>query len=211
MQRCRFDPPVERIFPFESTWVLTPFPLNSFGLCTHAFHGTDSKDPDIHVLDEWMPATKTHPACTIHKECDYLNGWIKKWSHTQKSHPKWWAPEIWLGNAEEEMVVLVEVEVIKVLVLYAAAVIIVLVIDVAAVEIVLSSTCGSTGSSISCFLVIQTLQTYFDWFFGLCSNLYGTFICLHGRSCVHVCVCACVYAWMLMVTKYHNVFVFFNI
>ena len=27
------------------------------------------------------PSTKT--------ECDYLNGWIKKRSHTQKSHPKW--------------------------------------------------------------------------------------------------------------------------
>ena len=26
------------------------------------------------------PSTKT--------ECDYLNGWIKKQSHTQKSHPK---------------------------------------------------------------------------------------------------------------------------
>ena len=26
------------------------------------------------------PSTKT--------ECDYLNGWIKKWSHTQISHPK---------------------------------------------------------------------------------------------------------------------------
>ena len=26
------------------------------------------------------PSTKT--------ECDYLNGWIRKWSHTQKSHPK---------------------------------------------------------------------------------------------------------------------------
>ena len=23
-------------------------------------------------------------------ECDHLNGWIKKGSHTQKSHPKWW-------------------------------------------------------------------------------------------------------------------------
>ena len=49
----------------------------------------DSKDPDVHVLDGWMPATKTHPARTIHEdECDYLNGWIKKPSHTQKSHLK---------------------------------------------------------------------------------------------------------------------------
>ena len=26
-------------------------------------------------------------------ECDYLNGWIKKWSHTQKSHPKSGEPQ----------------------------------------------------------------------------------------------------------------------
>ena len=78
----RFDPPLGRIFsgegmfPFELTWVLTPFPKNSLGweykprssLCTHAFHCTDSKDPDIHVLDRWIPATKTHPACTIHED-----------------------------------------------------------------------------------------------------------------------------------------------
>ena len=70
---------------------------SSSSLCTHAFHRTDSKDPDVHVLDGWMPATKTHPARTIHEdgmwpstktECDYLNGWIKKRSHTQKYHPK---------------------------------------------------------------------------------------------------------------------------
>ena len=33
------------------------------------------------------PSTKT--------ECDYLNGWIKKRSHTQKSPPKWRTPEIY--------------------------------------------------------------------------------------------------------------------
>ena len=46
MQRYRFNPPVEGIFPLELTWFLTPFPQNSFGwqcklwssLCTHAFH-----------------------------------------------------------------------------------------------------------------------------------------------------------------------------
>ena len=49
---------------------------NSFGreyrarssLCTHAFHPTDSRDPDIHTLDGCMPATKTHPACTIYED-----------------------------------------------------------------------------------------------------------------------------------------------
>ena len=72
--------PVEGIFPLELTWVQTPFPQNSFGweykprssLCTHAFHRTDSKDPDVHVLDGWMPATKTHPACTIHEDGMWL-------------------------------------------------------------------------------------------------------------------------------------------
>ena len=58
-------------FPVELTWVLTPFPLNSLrwenkqrsSLCTHAFHGTESKDLDIHILDRWMQNTPStyHP------------------------------------------------------------------------------------------------------------------------------------------------------
>ena len=72
--------PVEGIFPLELTWVQTPFLQNSFGweykprssLCTHAFHRTDSKDPDVHVLDGWMPATKTHPARTTHEDGMWL-------------------------------------------------------------------------------------------------------------------------------------------
>ena len=31
-----------------------------------------------------MPATKTHPACTAKKECDYLKGWIKN-GHIRKN------------------------------------------------------------------------------------------------------------------------------
>ena len=90
MHRHGFHPPmrriflVEGIFHLELTWVLTPLPQNSFGrkykprssLCTHAFHRTDSKDPDIHVRDEWMPATKAHPACTIHKDGMRLPQWL---------------------------------------------------------------------------------------------------------------------------------------
>ena len=86
MQCHRFDPslgkmfPVEWIFLLELAWVLAPFPKNSFeweyklrsSLCTHAFYRSDSKDPDIHVLDGWMLATKTHPACTIHKDGMWL-------------------------------------------------------------------------------------------------------------------------------------------
>ena len=48
--------PVEGIFPLELTWVQTPFPPKTLSkprssLCTHAFPRTDSKDPDVHVLD----------------------------------------------------------------------------------------------------------------------------------------------------------------
>ena len=38
-----------------------------------------------------MPHTKAwrfKPLASTKTECDYLNGWIKKRSHTQKSHPK---------------------------------------------------------------------------------------------------------------------------
>ena len=80
--------PVEGIFLLELTWVLTPFPPNSFGweyrprysLCTHAFHHTG-----IHVLDGRMLATKPHLACTIHEDRMWLPLWFylnKKNSHT---------------------------------------------------------------------------------------------------------------------------------
>ena len=76
--------PVKGIFPLELTWVLTPLTQNSFGweykprssLSTHAFHHTDSKDPDIHVLDGWMPATNTRSACTIHENRMWLPQWL---------------------------------------------------------------------------------------------------------------------------------------
>ena len=72
-------------------------------MCTQAFHRTDSKDPDIHILDGWMAETKhTQHKPSTETECDYLNGWIKKRSHMQKSHPKWWTPRDIPGNAEEE-------------------------------------------------------------------------------------------------------------
>ena len=34
------------------------------------------KDYDIHVLDGWMLATKTHPACTIHEDGMWLLQWL---------------------------------------------------------------------------------------------------------------------------------------
>ena len=90
-------------FSLGLTWFLTPFPPNSFGweykprpsLCSHAFHRTDSKDPDIHVLDGWMPAvaitttTKyTQNAPSTKTECNYLNGWIKQNGHIRKITPQ---------------------------------------------------------------------------------------------------------------------------
>ena len=89
-------------FPLELTWDLTPFPQNSFGfeykprssLCIHAFQLTGSRDPDIYVLEGWMLATKTHPACTIHKDgiwllqlLDSKSGHIRK-NLTQNGEPQ---------------------------------------------------------------------------------------------------------------------------
>ena len=66
LMQCRwFDPPLRRIFseegifPLELTWVRTLFPRTLLGLeyklrsslCTHVFHHTDSRDPDIRVLN----------------------------------------------------------------------------------------------------------------------------------------------------------------
>ena len=64
----------------------------------------DSKDPDFHVLDGhgWMPATKTQHVPSMKTECDYLNGWIEKRSHMQKSHPQMVNPRDIVENAEEE-------------------------------------------------------------------------------------------------------------
>ena len=79
MQHCRFNPaqshPVGE-FSFGGNTSSDSTPLNSLrweyklrsSLCTHAFHRIDSKDPDLHVFDEWMPATKTHPAHTINED-----------------------------------------------------------------------------------------------------------------------------------------------
>ena len=72
------------VFPLEWTWFLTPLPQNSFrweykprfSLCSHAFHRRDSKEPDIHILDGWMLAAKTHPAYTIYEYGMWLPLWL---------------------------------------------------------------------------------------------------------------------------------------
>ena len=77
MQHGGFDPPqillVEGIFSLELTWVLNPFPKTlgweyrckqSSSPCTHALHGTDSRDPDIRVsgtVDRWRRRRRRCP------------------------------------------------------------------------------------------------------------------------------------------------------
>ena len=53
-------------------------------------------------MGECQQQKHTQHAPSTKMECDYLKGWIKKWSQMQNSHPKWWTPEILLGNTEEE-------------------------------------------------------------------------------------------------------------
>ena len=98
---------VEGIFSLKSyCGFCTPFPKNSFGceyksrssLCTQAFHHSDSKDPDIDVRDVWMLSTKTHLACTIHKDGMWLPLVV---TYTIIS-PKMMNPRDIAGNAEEE-------------------------------------------------------------------------------------------------------------
>ena len=76
---------VEKIFPLELTWVLTPVPrtlsdesINRGLVCAHmhSIARTDSKDREIHVLDGCIPATKTHPACTTHEDGMGLPQWL---------------------------------------------------------------------------------------------------------------------------------------
>ena len=43
-----------------------------------------------------------HPPSS-NKECDCLNGWIKKWSHRQNSHQNEWTPEIQLGTQNKKL------------------------------------------------------------------------------------------------------------
>ena len=84
--------------------VLTPFPQNSFGweykprssLCTHVFYHMDWKDPDIHVLDWWMPAKKTTHTPSMHhpQRRNVTTSMVglnktKKQSHIKGSQPEW--------------------------------------------------------------------------------------------------------------------------
>ena len=67
----------------------------------NAMHLTKAFDWIATTMGECWQQEHTQYPPSMKMECDYLNGWIKKQSHTQKSHPNFWTPEIHLGNAEE--------------------------------------------------------------------------------------------------------------
>ena len=103
--------PVEGNFPLELTCVLTPFPKQTLSdesidrglVCAHMHSITQTQkiltfmssmgECQLQKYTQHTPATKM--------ECDCLNGWIEKRSHTQKSHPKMVNPKDLAGNAEE--------------------------------------------------------------------------------------------------------------
>ena len=88
------EPLEEGIFPLGLTWVLNPFPKtfsdeskNQGLVCVHMHSITQTqKDPDVPVLDGWMSNNNNQHAPSRKTERDNLYGWIKKWSHMQKSH-----------------------------------------------------------------------------------------------------------------------------
>ena len=68
-------------------------------LCLHAFHCTDWKDPNIHVLYGWIATTETYQVCTALKCRMWLFlslNKIKRGSLVQKITPKWWTAVIYL-------------------------------------------------------------------------------------------------------------------
>ena len=104
MQHCGFDPPLrriflaEKIFLLELTWVLIPFPktlldesINRGLVCAH-MHSVARAQKILTFMSytgECRQQKHTQHAPFTKTECDYLNGWITKQLHTQKSHPKW--------------------------------------------------------------------------------------------------------------------------
>ena len=89
---------LREFFPLELTWVQTPFPqktpsdesINRGLVC--AYMHFIARTQKILTFMSWTGECRqqkhTQHAPSTKTECDYLNGWIKKQSHTQKSHPK---------------------------------------------------------------------------------------------------------------------------
>ena len=116
MQRYGFDPPLRRIFSgrgdfslgvnmgswFHSLKTLSDESVNRGLVCAH-MHSIPRTQKILTFMSygECGQQKHTQHAPFTKTECDYLNGWIKKGLHAQKSHPKWWTPKIQLVNAEE--------------------------------------------------------------------------------------------------------------
>ena len=95
----------EWIFPLEWTWFLTPFPKNLLDksinqglVCAH-MHSVAWTQKITHVLYGWMPATKTHPVCTIHVTTSMVG--LKKIPYAKISQ-KMVKPRDIAGSTEEE-------------------------------------------------------------------------------------------------------------
>ena len=106
MKHHAFDPPwslwVEGMFPLDLTGVFPPYP-KTLGL-EYKSRPILCKDPDIHVLDGWMPTTKRHPACTIHEDRLWLPRWLdwKTVSYAKIYLNNSGEPQSNAGNSEEE-------------------------------------------------------------------------------------------------------------
>ena len=110
-QRRGFDPPLgkfsgrEDFFPWSSHGFKLHSPQNSFrweykprsSLCTHAFHRTDSKDPDVHVLGRVNAGNKNTPSMHHPRRQNVTTlivGLKKTVRYAKISPKKWWTPEI---------------------------------------------------------------------------------------------------------------------
>ena len=77
--------------------------INRGLICAHMHFITRTQK--ILTFTSWMGECRqqkhTQHAPSTKMECDYLNGWIKKWSHTQKSHPKMVNPRDIAGERKQ--------------------------------------------------------------------------------------------------------------
>ena len=89
MQGCGFDTPlgrfflVEGIFPLELTWVLTPFPQNSWMRVWTEVQSVHTRIPSHGLKRSWHSCprrvnagNKNTPACTIHEDEMWLPQWL---------------------------------------------------------------------------------------------------------------------------------------
>ena len=87
VQQDECDPPwsclLERIFPWELTKVVIPFPKSSLDgsinrvSFVHACILSHGLQGSWHSCPGWMSVNrKTHPACTVHKDGMYLPLWL---------------------------------------------------------------------------------------------------------------------------------------